>query len=76
MMMWPISKSALIPSGQLVEPYGDIEARIQAALKLLHTSQDDDPHLSAFAKSYEIPVRRLHASCKDCQSEQEWPAAN
>ena len=76
MMMAPISKSALIPSGQLVEPYGDIEARIQAALKFLHTTQEDDPDLSPFAKSYEIPVRRLQASCEDCQSEQEWPAAN
>jgi len=74
--MPPISKSALKPSCQPGKPYGDIEARIHTALKFPHTTQDDDPDLSAFAKSYEIPVRRLQAGCEDRQSEQECPAAN
>jgi len=55
-----ISKS-LIPPSQLVEPYGDIEARIQAVLTFLHTIQDVDSDLSVLAKSYEIALWRLQA---------------
>ena len=74
--MPPMSKSALIPPSQRVEPYADIEARIQAALTFLDTTQDDDPDLPALAKSYEIPLRRLQARWQGRQSKQDRPAAN
>ena len=74
--MLQISKSALIPPSQRVEPYADIEVRIQAALNFLDTTQDDDPDLTALAKSHEIPVRRLRARWQGRQSKHERAAAN
>ena len=70
--MLSILNSLLIPPSQLVEPYGDIKARIllQVALTFLHTTHDDDPDRSALAKSYEIPCRGLHAHWEGCQSKQ------
>jgi len=49
---------------------------MQAALKFLHTTQDDDPDLSALATSYEIPVSVLQALWEARQSKQEPSAAN
>jgi len=68
--MLSIVKSSLMLPSQGVEPYGDIEAGIQAVLTFLHTTQDDDPDLSALAKRYEIPLQRLQARWEGYQSKQ------
>ena len=70
------SKSALIPPSQRVEAYVDIEARIQAALTFISTTQDDYPNLASLAKSYEIPLERLRARWQGRQSKLDRPGAN
>ena len=70
------SKSTLIPSSQRVEPYVDIEARIQAALTFISTTQNDYPNLASLAKSYEIRLERLRAHWQGRQSKLDRPGAN
>jgi len=69
--MPPVSKSALIPPSERVEPYIDIEARIQAALTFLHTTGEDTPNLSAIAKRFELPYHRFRARWLGRPSKQE-----
>lgn len=69
--MLQASQSALIPPSQQVEPYVDIEARIQAALTFLHTTGEETPNLSAIAKRYEIPYHRFRARWLGRLSKQE-----
>lgn len=68
--MLPASKLALIPPNQWVEPYIDIEARIQAALTFLNTTGEDTPNLSAIAKRYEIPYHGFRARWQGRPSKQ------
>jgi len=70
------SKSAPIPPSQRVEVYGDIEARIQAALTFISTTQDDYRNLASLAKSYEIPLERLRDRWQGRKSKLDRPGAN
>ena len=70
------SKSALIPPSQRVEAYVDIEARIQAALTFISTTQDHYPNLASLAKCYEIPLEGLRARWQGRQSQLDRPGAN
>ena len=71
----PRTEAFILPS-QRVEPYSDIEIRIQAALASLKSTQDEYPNVSAIARKYEIPVSRLRARLRGVQSKQDRPGAN
>ena len=71
----PKTPSFILPS-QRVEPYGDIEIRIQAAIESLNTNPNPYPNIAEIARKYEIPVSRLRARLQGCQSRQQRPGTN
>jgi len=71
----PPAPAFILPS-QRVEPYEDVEIRIEAAVASIHASNDPYPYITAVARAYEIPVSRLHGSLEGRQSRQERPGAN
>jgi len=56
----PKATAFILPS-QRVEPYKDVEIRIQAAIKSLSTNPNPYPNIAEIARNYEIPVSRLQA---------------
>jgi len=71
----PPAPAFILPSVR-VEPYEDVEIRIQAAVASIHASNDPYPNITAVARAYEIPVSRLGGRLQGRQSRQERPGAN
>lgn len=71
---------AFVLPSQRVEPYEDIEIRIQAAVTFIQTRQNEDPpgqvNIAEIARTYEVPVTRLRRRLQGRQSKQERPATN
>ena len=65
-----------ILTSQRVEPYSNIEIRIQAAITFIENGQNAYPNIAAIARTYEVPITRLRARLQGRPSRQEWPAAN
>jgi len=72
----PPAKSSFILPSQRIEPYNDIEVRIEAAITVIQSSSDNYPNLTVIDRIYEIPVSRLRGCLHGCQSRHEWPGTN
>jgi len=73
--MPPAKSSCILPS-QRIEPYNDIEVRIEPAITFIQSSSDNYPNLTAIAQRYEIPVFRLRGRLHGRQSCHERPGTN
>jgi len=67
---------AFILPGQRLEPYKDVEIRIQAAIESFSTNSNPYPNIAEIARNYEIPVSRLRARLQGSQSRLKRPRAN
>ena len=72
----PPAKSSFILPNQRIEPYNDIEVRIEAAITFIQSSSDNYPNLTAIARTYEISVSTLQGRLQGRQSRQERPGTN
>ena len=71
----PRTEAFTLPS-QRIEPYSDIEIRIQTSLAFLKSTQDNYPKLSAISHKYGIPGWWLRARLRGVQFKQDRPGAN
>jgi len=71
----PPGPAFTIPS-QRVEPYNDIEIRIQAAVAFVNTSKNSYPNIAEIARQYEIPIHRFRARLQGRQSRTELSGTN
>jgi len=71
----PSAPAFILPS-QRVEPYQDIEIRIQAAVTFIQNNSNQFLNVAEVARTYEIPVTRLRGRLQGRQSRQEHQGAN
>ena len=71
----PQAPAFVLPS-QRVEPYEEVEIRIQAAVSFIQARPDERINVAEIARTYEIPVARLRARLQGRQSRQDRPGAN
>ena len=50
----PPQPAFILPS-ERVEPYEEVEIRIQAAIALIQNSENDNPNIAEIASNFEVP---------------------
>jgi len=71
----PPAPTFILPS-QRVEPYSDIEIRIQAAITFIENGHNAYANIAAIAQTYEVPITRVRTCLQGWQLSQERPAVN
>jgi len=70
----PLVSGFVLPS-QRLEPYEDVEKRIQGAVAFIQASQNEDSpgklNVEEIGRTYEVPVRQLRRRLQGRQSMQE-----
>jgi len=74
--MAPLAAPAFVLPSQRVEPYEEVEKRIQAAVTAIQARSDQYVNIAQVARNYEIPITRLRAGLQGRQSKQEHQGAN
>lgn len=74
--MAPLAAPAFVLPSQHVEPYEEVQKRIQAAVTAIQARSDQYVNIAQVARNYEIPITRLRAGLQGRQSKQERQGAN
>ena len=71
-----VPKPAFILPSKRVEPYEEVEIRIQAAIAFIQNGENAYPNIVKIAPNFEVPDSRPQAGSQGRQSRQECPDTN